>query len=163
VIENVGEDLYDFRLRIDRVLRGSAHVGDVRRMNFVFPGWPYAKAADGTTFPPCEAIPGWEGNVMAIALEARAPDGTGYNAASWISGDLPIDRDLPRTTLTEIEAAAAMPATDTVGTASHDPAPDLPPNDGASSAVGVFGVFLSALVTTVAWLRLRRARDGAAP
>src|SRR5690348_14432038 len=53
VIENVGGQLYDFRLRVDHALRGPARVGDVRRFEFLFPGWPLADYG-GTMAPPCE-------------------------------------------------------------------------------------------------------------
>jgi hypothetical protein len=113
VIENVGGQLYDFRLEIDHVLRGPANVGDVRRFDSLYPGWPLLEVSDGTKIPPCEPIPGWEGNVIALSLGALAPDGmTRYNAASWISGDLPVNHDLPRTTLAEMVRLAGMPQTD---------------------------------------------------
>ena len=94
VIENVGGHLYDFRLRIDRVLRGPARIGDIRRIEFLYPGWPFNRDGNGNVIlyegkplAPCEAIPGWKGNVIALSLDAVAPDGTTrYNAASWISG-----------------------------------------------------------------------------
>jgi hypothetical protein len=122
VVENVGGQLYDFRLRIDHVLRGPAKVGDIRRFEFLYPGWPFARDGDGKVvltdqgkpFAPCEAIPGWKGNVIALSLDALASDGeTRYSAASWVSGDLPVNRDLPQTTLAEMERMAAMPQTDT--------------------------------------------------
>ena len=113
VIENVGDQLFDFRLQIDHVLRGPANVGDVRRFDSLYPGWPLLELGDGTKIAPCEPIPGWEGNVIALSLDALAPDGmTRYNAASWISGDLPINRDLPRTTLPEMVRLSEMPPTD---------------------------------------------------
>jgi hypothetical protein len=113
VVENVDGQLYDFRLRIDHVLRGPAQVGVVRRFTFLFPGWPVVKSG-GKLVPPCEPIPGWEGNVIAFSLNALASDGkTRYNAASWISGRLPIYRDVPRTTLARIREIAALPPTDT--------------------------------------------------
>jgi hypothetical protein len=130
VIENVHGQLFDFRLRVDHVLEGNARVGDVRRFNFLYPNWPPAREGDGTLvrtpsgkpFMPCEAIPGWEGNVMVLALEALAPDGrTRYNAASWISGRMPINRHRPKTTLAEITRLAALPATDAI--AAGMPAP----------------------------------------
>jgi hypothetical protein len=122
VVENVGDQLYDFRLRIDHVLRGPAKVGDIRRFEFLYPGWPFARDGDGRVvltdqgkpFAPCEAIPGWKSNVIALALDAVASDAkTRYNAASWISGDLPINRDLPQTTLAEMVRFSGMPQTDT--------------------------------------------------
>lgn len=122
VIENVGGQLYDFRLRIDHVLRGRAQVGEIRRFTDLYPGWPPDRNADGTInltdegkpFMPCQPIPGAKGNVIALALEALAPDGkTRYNAASWISGRLPINQDVPTTTLAEIKRLAGMPDTAT--------------------------------------------------
>ena len=123
VIENVGGQLYDFRLQIDHVLRGRANVGDVRRFDSLYPGWPLIEVNEDRAGPPddtearwigpCEPIPGWKGNVIALSLDALASDGkTRYNAASWISGELPINRDLPRTTLAEMVRLAGMPPTD---------------------------------------------------
>lgn len=112
VVENVGDQLYDFRLRIDRVLRGPGSVGEVRRFESLYPRWPLIEAG-GTLIGPCEPIPGWRGNVIVLALDALAPDGkTRYNAASWISGVPPYRHDVPRTTLAEMEALAGMPRTD---------------------------------------------------
>lgn len=113
VVENLDDhQQYDYSLRIDHVLRGPARVGDIRRITFLYPNWPPLELPDGTKLAPCDAIPGWEGNVIAFSLDALAPDGvTRYNAAAWISGNFP--RDMPRTTLTEIAAAAGMPSTDT--------------------------------------------------
>ncbi|MDF2735075.1 MAG: hypothetical protein K0S97_1698 [Chloroflexota bacterium] len=120
VVENVDENYFDFRLRIDHVLRGPAEVGDVRRMNGVYPGWPLIETGDGMMVGPCEPIPGWKGNVIALSLDALAPDGvTRYSAASWISGKLPFNREVPRTTLAEMRALAGMPPTDTDSVPSH--------------------------------------------
>ncbi len=107
VIENVGTQLYDFRVRIDHVYRGKAQVGDVRRFKFVKAGWPLIELPDGTKTPPCPAIPASEGNVVAFALKATASDGkTVYNAASWIIGaPLFYEDPLPTTTLEEIAAS----------------------------------------------------------
>lgn len=127
VIENVGDQLFDFRLRIDHVLRGPARVGDIRRFEFMYPGWPMYEAGDGTIIVPCEAIPGSKGNVIAFSLGALGTDGkTRYNAASWISGTLPISRELPRTTLAQISTLAGLPETDAVLPAP-DERPGAPP------------------------------------
>jgi hypothetical protein len=166
VIENVEGQLHDFRLRIDHVLRGGARVGEVRRFSFLYPGWPPNRNGDGTTiltdegkpFMPCEPIPGAEGNVIALALGALAPDGkTRYNAASWISGRLPVNHDLPRTTLAEIKRLAAMP--DTATAAEIEQAAAQSPDDrlrllALGSALG-FGAL-------VAWRRARNKAPGAA-
>jgi hypothetical protein len=162
VIENVGDQLYDFRLRIDRVLRGPAHVGDVRRMNFVYPGWPLIEAnnedpggpddREGKMVGPCEPIPGWEGNVIALSLDALAPDGlTRYNAASWISGDLPINRDLPRTTLPEMVRLSGMPQTDVAAVRA-------PVESRGPSLVGALLVCAFAMLAVTALRGNRRAR-----
>jgi hypothetical protein len=162
VVKNVGGDLFDFRLRIDHVLRGGARVGEVRRFSFLYPGWPPNRKADGTViltddgkpFMPCEPIPGAKGNVIAFALGALAPDGkTRYNAASWISGRLPVNQDLPRTTLAEIKRLAAMPDTATAADplqSTAQPPGDRLPLLALGSALG-----LGALV---AWRRARRTR-----
>jgi hypothetical protein len=136
VIENIDGELYDFRLRIDHVLRGPAHVGDVRRFTLLFPGWPFATAG-GKLDPPCEPIPGWKGNVIAFSLDALAPEGTRYNAASWISGRLPIYRDVPRTTLARMRQIAGLPPTDTVSSTS-----------GASAPTGSISVDLVAIAAS---------------
>lgn len=155
VVENVGDQLYDFRLRIDRVLRGPATAGDVRRFDSLYPGWPLVEAG-GTLIGPCEAIPGWRGNVIVLALDALAPDGkTRYNAASWISG-VPLHRDdVPRTTLAEMEALAGMPRT--------DPAPST--TGGADRTVQAIPlvVLVSAgacgLVLAIRWTGRSRRRE----
>jgi hypothetical protein len=161
VIENVGGQLFDFRLRIDHVLRGGAHVGEVRRFTFLYPGWPPARTdkgvilnGDGTPFMPCEPIPGSKGNVMVLALGALAPDGrTRYNGASWIAGRLPVNQDLPRTTLAEIKRLAAMP--DTATAAEIEQLAAQPPGDrrpplALGSALGLGAI--------VAWRRARHTR-----
>lgn len=117
VIENIRDNPEDFRLRVDHVLRGSARPGEVRRIDALYPGWPFARAEGGTLWPPCAPIPGWEGDVIAFSFDALAPDGkTRYNAASWIRGYIPPSRrdSLPRTTLAEMQAAVGLPVTDTV-------------------------------------------------
>ncbi|HYO42702.1 MAG TPA: hypothetical protein VES19_05830 [Candidatus Limnocylindrales bacterium] len=163
VVENVGGQLYDFRLRIDHVLRGGAQVGEVRRFDFLYPGWPPARDGDGTVLlndegrpiMPCEAIPGSEGNVIALALGALAPDGkTRYNAASWISGDLPTS-DLPRTTLAEITRLAAMP--DTATGEERDVAIVRSPWDRLPPLVVGSALALGAIA---GWRRAMRTRRG---
>jgi hypothetical protein len=156
VIENVNETVFDFRLRIDHVLRGPARVGDVRRFKALFPNWPMeGPTADGKYFAPCEPIPGWKGNVIAMSLDALAPDGkTRYNGASWIKGRLPINRDLPRTTLAEMRALAAMPPTDT---SSPSVAPSGTASDSAILAV------VAALAFGLAMIALRLPRRPARP
>jgi hypothetical protein len=116
VIENIDDYIYDFRIRIIHVLRGPAHVGEVRRFKAVYPGWPMSQYPIPDTdrhYPPCSPIPGRTGNVIAFSLDALAPDGkTRYNGASWISGR-PFGWDVPRTTLAEMQRLAALPPTDT--------------------------------------------------
>jgi len=64
VVENVGGQKGDFRLRVDIVLRGTARVGEVRRVDQLYPGWPPGFNADGTVsldqqgrpFMPCAPI-----------------------------------------------------------------------------------------------------------
>jgi hypothetical protein len=152
VVENVGGQLYDFRLRIDHVLRGSAKVGEVRRFEFLYPGWPLADVGDGTKMAPCEPIPCWNGNVIALSLDALAPDGkTRYNAASWISGDLPINHDLPRTTLAEMTSIAAMPQTDS--------APSPTPTGSRNLSPVAALVAVAVAVLSVVGLDARRRRS----
>ena len=143
VVENVGGSYEDFRLRIDHVLRGPAKVGDVRRFDNVYPGWPVAGVTDtGEPFTPCAPIPGFRGNVIALSLGALAPDGTTrYNAASWLSGKLPYNRDLPRTTLAEMRSLISAPRTDTAEPSHQAPVPPtgivLPVTAGLLAAVYV--------------------------
>lgn len=162
VVENVDGQLDDFRLRIDHVFRGQAQVGEVRRFSFLYPGWPPDRTDKGPVltdqgepFMPCEPIPGWKGNVIALALDALAPDGsTRYNAASWISGDLPVNWDLPRTTLAEVKRLAAMPATDTV--AEPDPVSAVPADSRFGSLLLASGLGIGAML---AWRRTRAAQS----
>ena len=152
VIENVGDQLYDFRLQIDHVLRGPANVGDIRRFDSLYPGWPLVEAGDGTKIAPCQPIPGWEGNVIARSLDALAPDGmTRYNAASWISGDLPINQDLPRTTLPEMVRLSGMPPTDVAPARA-------PVESRGPSLVGALLVFAFAILAIAALHGNRGAR-----
>jgi hypothetical protein len=113
VLENVGGQVYDFRMRIDNVLRGSATIGEVRRVAFLYPKWPLDTTAVGGTIAPCEAISAAPGNVIALAYDALAPDGkTRYNAVSWLSGRPKFQEDFETTTLVEIQALADLPQTD---------------------------------------------------
>ena len=150
VVENVGDQLFDFRLRIDHVLRGPARVGDIRQFEFLYPGWPFDRDGngklnltdEGKPFAPCEPIPGWKGNVIALSLDALAPDGkTRYNAASWISGDLPINQDQPRTTLAEMARVSGMPQTDT--SRSPGPVGDRGAPPAAALALGAIAALLA--------------------
>jgi hypothetical protein len=165
VVENIDGQLYDFRLRIDHVLRGDANVGDVRRFDFLYPGWPPLQDergnvllnVEGKPIMPCEAIPGAEGNVIVLALGALAPDGrTRYNGASWISDDRP-RADLPRTTLAEITRLATMPDTAT---------PSMPAGAARTQQWGQFPVALAsglAGVLAVLLLCLRLRPSNATP
>ncbi len=150
VIENVGGQLYDFRLRIDHVLRGPAQVGDVRRLEFFGYGWPLALREDGTTVSPCQALPGWKGNVIALAVDAFAPDGKArYNAASWFAG-APLHRDdVPRTTLAEMRSSTELPTTDAGLT---EPAALPPSSDSGPPVIALAGLAAAA----VAVLSIRR-------
>lgn len=153
VIENVGGQLYDFRLRVDQVMRGPAKVGDVRRFEFLYPGWPTYEAGDGTIIVPCAPIPGWEGNVIAFSLGALGTDGTTrYDAASWISGRLPVDQDVPRTTLAQMSRLAGLPQTDSA--APLTPAQRADERSGSALLVLV-GAFIVGL-----GLGARRRRPG---
>jgi hypothetical protein len=131
VVGNVDGQIDDFRLRVDMVLRGSGRPGEVHHFNLLYPGWPPETNPDGTAvlddqgrpFMPCAPIPAWKGDVIVLALGALAPDGkTRYNAASWLSGDVPNYPQLPRTTLAEIKRLAAVPDTATLA-ASAEPSP----------------------------------------
>jgi hypothetical protein len=153
VVENVGGNYSDFQFRIDHVLRGPAKVGEIRRFANLWPGWPLAKTAYGTTYGPCEPIRALAGNVIALSLDALAPDGiTRYNAESWLSGSLPYNFEEPRTTLAEMETLARLPQTDT-GTSPDQ----LVGRPGSPALVGVaFGVSAT-LLALVALRRLLRS------
>ena len=152
VVENVRSSYFDFRLRIDHVLRGPGKVGEIRRFDSLWPGWPVIEMSDGTLLPPCEPIPGWKGNVIALSLDALAPDGrTRYNAASWLAGRLPFNRDLPRTTLAEMETLAALPQTDTIPPSGIGAAQAATP----SIAIVVVGVGAASLLIFVGRRRRR--------
>jgi hypothetical protein len=115
VIENVGGQFADFRLRIDHVLRGPAQIGDIRRISSLYANWPLDTTADGQTIAPCEAIMAWTGNVIALAFDALAPDRkTRYTAVSWISGVPAFNYEFETTTLAKLQALADLPQTDTV-------------------------------------------------
>lgn len=156
VIENIGGYEYDFRIRITHVLRGPAHVGDVRRFNNVYPGWPpsqYPLPGTRKHYPPCSPIPGPKGHVIAFALDALAPDGeTRYNAASWISGFNPWGH--PETTLDEMRRLAALPQTDAFGVKS-DPSSNRSQLPSAILAL----VFSSTFIAVMSWLGRSRRRD----
>jgi hypothetical protein len=128
VLENVDGQWYDFRLRIDNVLRGPATVGEIRRVRFLYPKWPLDTTTEGDVAP-CEAIAALPGDVIALAYGALAPDGaTRYNAVSWISGKPQLPAEYQTTTLAAIQALADLPRTDamtTVRRASRGIAPLL--------------------------------------
>jgi hypothetical protein len=124
VIENVDGQFADFRLRIDRVIRGPARVGEIRRITSLFPGWPLDRTTDGTVISPCQPIYASVGDVVALAFDAVAPDGRSrYNAVSWISGSAAFRQagEYEMTTIPELETAAQLPATDTIRTDRDSP------------------------------------------
>ncbi len=139
VVENLRGDYADFRLRIDHVLRGPSKVGEIRRFNYLWPGWPLAETEGGTRYGPCEPIRASEGDVIALSLDALAPDGTTrYNAESWLSGGLPYNFDEPRTTLAEMEAITERNAPQT-DTASASVADSPPSGSSPAPLVGLTG------------------------
>lgn len=143
VLENVGGQIYDFRLRIDHVLRGSATIGEVRRVTSLYPKWPIDTTAVGGTIAPCEPITAAPGNVIALAYDALAPDGkTRYNAISWISGRPQFRDDFETTTLAEIQALADLPQTDSAAKPPIIGRTELPSR--AIDPVAVLGVGLLA-------------------
>ena len=162
VVENVGDQMTHYRVRIDMVLRGDAQPGDMQEFDALYPGWPpalnedgsVATDEDGSPYLPCAPIPAWKGNVVVFALDALAPDGkTRYNAASWISGSLPFAVDTPRTTLGEIRRLAGVPDTASsppprVGGAGGGWDPALPLLAGGAGLIGL----------VAGWQRLSRRR-----
>lgn len=160
VVDNPGGQVDDFTLRVDLVLRGTARVGEARPFSMLYPGWPPLTNADGTVsldpqgrpFMPCAPIRAWKGDVIVLALNALAPDGrTRYNAASWISGGVPFETDLPRTTLGEIKRLAGIP--DTATLAQPDRGPDGPGVDLLSPLLLGAGLGFGAVV---GWRRASR-------
>ena len=154
VIENIGDSPEDFRLRIDHVLRGPDRPGDVRRFRSLYPRWPLARGANGELYPPCAPIPAWKGDVIAFSLHATAPDEkTTYHGASWISGYIPPYRrdDLPRTTLEQMRALAALPRTDTSAAA--------PAVGGAAIDIYVFYLLTAVLGAFAMTRRTRPVRS----
>jgi hypothetical protein len=157
VIENVGGQFADFRLRIDHVLRGPAQVGDIRRVTYLYAKWPLETLANGEAIAPCEAIVASRGNVIALAFDAMAPDlKTRYNAISWISGQPEFNYEFETTTLTKLQALADLPQTGTVAESAGamENAPS-PPFDQLFVVV-VTGV--GAGLVTVLRLKSRRPR-----
>jgi hypothetical protein len=154
VIENVGGQFADFRLRIDHVLRGSAQVGDIRRITYLYAKWPLETLANGEAIAPCEAIVASRGNVIALAFDAMAQDGkTRYNAISWISGQPEFNYEFETTTLTKLQALADLPQTDiasrSIGVPRSEPSRAIDP-----SVVVLIG--LCAGFATVPWLKGRQ-------
>jgi hypothetical protein len=155
VLENVGGQFYDFRLRIDEVIRGSARPGQVRRITDLQPKWPVASLADGTRVAPCEAIGASTGNVIALAFDALAPDGaTRYNAISWISGtpELRHPDQYTITTVAELSALGPLPPTDTASV----PEATSPSGQPSARDVSLFGLAVSAAVVVLLRLTVRR-------
>jgi hypothetical protein len=153
VVENVGGQFYDFRFRIDHVLRGPAHTGDIRRVKFLYPNWPLDTTADGRTIAPCEAIAATTGNVIALAYDALAPDGkTRYNAISWISGGPPFRDHFETTTFAKLRALADLPQTDTM--AESIGTKEAPTTSADRLAMVVIGVGAALLI--MARLRSRQ-------
>ena len=156
VIENVGGQAADFRLRIDHVLRGSSTVGDIRRITYLYPNWPQDTFADGQTIASCTEIAASTGDVIAMAFRALAPDGkTRYTAISWISGKPAFNYDYERTTLVKLQALADLPQTDTapesIGVVRSAPS-------GAIDPSVVVLIDLCAGFATVLWLKGRQRR-----
>lgn len=157
VIENVGGQFYDFRFRIDHVLRGPAHIGDIRRVMSLYPKWPLDTTADGRTIAPCDAIAATTGNVIALAYDALAPDGkTKYNAISWISGGPPFRDSFETTTLAKLRALADLPQTDSstesVGVMENAP------SQAVDQFVVVVVTGVGAGLAILLWLKSRQPR-----
>jgi hypothetical protein len=155
VIENVDGQYADFRMRIERVIRGPARVGDVRRITSLYPGWPLDRTTEGATIAPCQPIYASTGDVIALALQAIAPDGrTRYNAVSWISGSAVLRQrgEFEVTTIAALETAADLPATDTIGVGG-----EVKDNGSLPSLVAVTAGMIAA-VMFIGWGLRRPAR-----
>ena len=158
VIENVGGQTADFRLRIDHVLRGSSTVGDIRRIKFLYPNWPQDTTADGETIASCNVISATSGDVIAMAFRAIAPDGkTHYTAVSWISGGPELRDEFETTTLAKLQALAGLPQTDTAGE-SIGVMREAPTRAVDELVMVVVGV--GAGLVILFWLKSRRRRVG---
>lgn len=154
VIENVGGQTGDFRLRIDHVLRGSSTVGGIRRIKFLFPNWPQDTFDDGQTIASCNMIAASTGDVIAMAFRALAPNGkTRYTAISWISGGPENGDEFETTTLAKLQSLADLPQTDSaavsIGVLRSAPSGTIDP-----SVVLMIG--LCAGFATVLWLKGRQ-------
>jgi hypothetical protein len=155
VIENVGGQGADFRLRIDRVLRGSSTVGDIRRITYLYPNWPQDTFANGQTIASCTVIAASTGSVIAMAFRALAPDGkTHYTAVSWISGSPAFEYDFETITLARLQALADLPQTDTAAE-SIGVTKEAPTSSADHLAMLVLGVAAALLITT--WLKSRHS------
>ena len=157
VMENIGGQSADFRLRIDHVLRGSATVGDARRITFLYPNWPQDTTADGQTIASCTEIAASRGDVIAMAFRALAPDGkTRYTAISWISGTPAFNYDFETTTLAKLRALADLPQTytaaESVSVTKHAP------TGGVDQIVVAAMIGVGAALVTSLLLRSRQRR-----
>ena len=154
VIENVGGQTADFRLRIDHVLRGSSTVGDIRRITYLYPNWPQDTFANGQTIASCTVIAASTGSVIAMAFRALAPDGkTRYTGISWISGSPTFEYDFETITLARLQALADLPQTDTAPE-SIGVTKEAPPSSADGLAMVVLGVGAALLI--MARLRSRQ-------
>jgi hypothetical protein len=119
VLDNPGGQIHDFHLRVDRVLRGRNHVGDIVRITSLFPGWPTEPLDGGGTIAPCVPIRAAPGNVIVLVRDALAPDRrTRYNTIGWISGKPPFPdmNGYEVVSINDVTAAAELPPTDAAPT-----------------------------------------------
>lgn len=115
VLDNPGGQIHDFHLRVDRVLRGPSHVGDIVRITSLFPEWPTEALDGGGTIAPCVPIRASPGNVIVLVRDALAPDRrTPYNTVAWISGTPPFPdmNGYEVVSMNDVTAAAELPPTD---------------------------------------------------
>jgi hypothetical protein len=129
-----------FGLRVDEVFRGSVVKGSVLDVAFLTPGRPPVHCADTYIRP-------LFGDVLAIAINSRGPNGESLNSAAWIKGQ-PDDmqRGLGSITRIELRSMFDQPATDTVE----------PPAQPDAASMWLIWV-LAGLVGAVAFVRRRIA------
>jgi hypothetical protein len=105
--------LKKFAIRVDRVFRGAVISGSVLEIAYLRPG-PPGRCPDTYLRPLL-------GDVLAIAIDARNPDGLSFNSAVWLKGSPDeMQQGLGTTTLAKLEALLGLPPTDTVPAPARD-------------------------------------------
>lgn len=151
-------------LWISAVLRGDRRVGDRIDMQWLLPNWPWDRTSDDTpAYPSCSYLHAGPGEMIAIAFDALQPTQelsssddvtwlqppTRYNAMGVLVSEEIEEpgRQRERVTLSQLQALAAMPVTDTTAAAQGSQPARLWP-------LVVLAGFLAGLVTLVRPRRL---------